>query len=149
MTSDVRRSDSQIFAQTRLAEDLLESLLELGIVLEFLDERDSVSGLGEDSGFRVDAVERDECKATCAFTHHDVDDLGRSGIGVDDDVEQTVSSGDFHCDVVFPILDFEELVEWAVDVVFEAESFDDVVECAKAAAGILEVLSAKIRVTNF
>jgi hypothetical protein len=87
VTPAVRSSDCKIFAYASLPEDLLEGFLELVIESQFLNEWNGIGSLRELNRSRLQSVERHEGNATRLFFDHDIEDLARGLISVDNDVK--------------------------------------------------------------
>lgn len=151
----VRSRDLEVLADDRLAKDLLERERVLWVKLELLDpevatwisscSRASTQGhVHRNRLLRVrvldvlvlEPVQRDERHPAALLLEHDVEDLGRGLVRVDDDLEETRARGDLDRGLV-PVLDREELVQRAV-VALEVEPRGDRLDRLKTLVRVLQ-----------
>ena len=116
------------------------------------EHRNGVLASGVLDGLRLESVERDEGDATALVLDHDVQDLGRRFVVVDDDLEEAAkrvssvpagvspdcsprSGSDLHSSLV-PVLDGEQLVKGTV-VAVEVETLCDCLRSSKSIARVL------------
>ena len=89
MALHIGRSDGKIAAHPSLAEHLLESLLQLAVETELVEESLSILRVGRRWVLGFEPIERHESHTPGLFFKHDVEDFGGGFVGVDNDMEET------------------------------------------------------------